>query len=47
VVVEVNRRPVASAADYRAAVKTLKKGDTALLRVKHGQATQYVPLRVK
>jgi serine protease Do len=47
VVVEVNRRPVSSAADYRNAVKTVKKGDTALLRVKHGQATQYVPVRVK
>ncbi len=47
VVVEVNRRPVNSAADYRAAVKSLKKGETALLRVKHGQATQYVPLRIK
>jgi serine protease Do len=47
VVVEVNRRVVASAADYRNAVKGVKKGDTALLRVKHGQATQYVPVRVK
>jgi serine protease Do len=47
VVLEVNRRPVASAADYRKAVKGLKKGDTALLRVKHGQQTQYVPVRVK
>jgi serine protease Do len=47
VVVEVNRQPVASAADYRKAGKSLKKGDTVLLRVKHGQATQYVPVRVK
>jgi serine protease Do len=47
VVLEVNRRPVASAADYRKAVKGLKKGDTALLRVRHGQQTQYVPVRVK
>jgi len=47
VVVEVNRHPVGSAADYRAAVKSVKKGDTALLRVKHGQSTQYVPVRVK
>ncbi|HTO99422.1 MAG TPA: Do family serine endopeptidase [Myxococcales bacterium] len=47
VVVEVNRRSVASAADYKTAVKGVKKGDTALLRVKHGQATQYVPVRVK
>ena len=47
VVVDVNRHPVASAADYRNAVKAVKKGDTALLRVKHGQAIQYVPVRVK
>jgi serine protease Do len=47
VVVEVNRRPVNSAADYRSAVKSVKKGDTALVRVKHGQATQYIPVRVK
>ena len=47
VVVEVNRRPVNSAADYRNAVKSVKKGDTTLVRVKHGQATQYVPVRVK
>ncbi len=47
VIVEVNKQVVASAADYKKAAKTLKKGDTALLRVKHGQATQYVPLRIK
>ena len=47
VVVELNRRSVNSAADYRSAVKTVKKGDTVLVRVKHGQATQYVPVRVK
>src|SRR5438105_5352292 len=47
IVVEVNRRPVGSAADYRAAVKSVKKGDTALVRIKHGQSTTYVPVRVK
>jgi serine protease Do len=47
VVLEVNRQPVASAGDYKKAVKGLKKGDTALLRVRHGQITQYVPVRVK
>ncbi len=46
-IVELNRQPVASAADYRKAAKGLKKGDTALVRVKHGAATQYVPLRIK
>ena len=47
VVVEVNRRVVGSATEYRNAVKNVKKGDTALLRVKHGQQTQYIPVRVK
>ena len=47
VVVEVNRRAVASAADYRNASKSVKKGETALLRIRHGQTTQYVPVRVK
>ena len=47
VVVEVNRHPVNSASEYRNAAKGLKKGETALLRVRHGQATQYVPVRVK
>jgi serine protease Do len=47
VIVEINRQPVASVGDYRKAAKGLKKGDTALARVKHGQSTQYVPLQVK
>ena len=47
VVVEVNRRPVSNPADYHNAVRSLKKGDTALVRVKHGQSTQYVPVRIK
>jgi serine protease Do len=47
IVVEVNRRPVGSASDYRSAVKSVKKGDTALVRIKHGQSTTYVPVRVK
>jgi serine protease Do len=47
IVVEVNRHPVNSVGDYRNAVKGLKKGETALVRVKRGQATQYVPVRIK
>ena len=47
VIAEVNRRPVGSAAEYKTAVKSVKKGDTALVRVRRGQATQYVPVRVK
>jgi serine protease Do len=47
VIVELNRKPVESATDYRKAAKSLRKGDNALLRVKHGQLTQYVPVRIK
>jgi serine protease Do len=47
VIVELNRKAVATAADYKNAVKSVKKGDTALVRVRRGQATQYVPVRVK
>jgi serine protease Do len=47
VVVELNRQPVSSPADYHRAVKGLKKGDTALVRVKHGQATRYIPLQIR
>ncbi len=47
VIAELNRRPIASAADYKNAVKGVKKGDTALVRVRRGQASQYVPVRVK
>jgi serine protease Do len=47
VVLEVKHQPLASAADYRKAVNGLKKGDTALLRVRRGPATQYLTLHVK
>jgi serine protease Do len=47
VVLEVNRQPVASVADYKKFSKSFKKGDTALLRVKHGPSSAYVPLLVK
>jgi hypothetical protein len=38
---------VSSAADYRKAVKSLKKGDTALVRVRRGPGVVYVPVRIK
>ena len=47
VVLEINRQQVSSASDYRKLARSLKKGDTALLRIKHGQSTTYVPVRVK
>jgi serine protease Do len=47
VILEVNRQPVASIADYRKVVSKLKKGDTVLLRVRSGQAVQYVPVKIR
>jgi serine protease Do len=47
VILEVNRQPVASVADYRKVVSKLKKGDTVLLRVRSGQAVQYVPVKIR
>jgi serine protease Do len=47
VVLEVNRQPVGSVADYKKLSRSLKKGDTALLRVRHGPQSAYVPLTVK
>src|SRR5262249_60832056 len=47
VIVELNRRAGATAADYKNAGKSVKKGDTALVRVRRGQATQYGPGRVE
>jgi serine protease Do len=47
VVLEINRQPVASVSDYKKAVSKLKKGETALVRVRSGQAVQYVPIRIR
>ena len=47
VVLEINRQSVGSVADYKSAVSKVKKGQTALLRVRSGQAVQYVPVRVR
>ena len=44
---EVNRQPIGSVADYKKLSRSLHKGDTALLRVRHGQQSAYVPLAVK
>ena len=46
VILEINRQPVQSASDYRKVVQKLKKGDTALVRVRSGQLVQYVPVRI-
>ena len=47
VIVEVHKQPINSVADYRKAVKSLKKGDSPLLRVKRGQGTVYVSTHIK
>jgi serine protease Do len=47
VILEINRQPIASVADYKKAVSKLKKGETALVRVRSGQAVQYVPVRIR
>jgi serine protease Do len=46
VLVEVNRTPIATVADYRKALKGLKPGSTALLRVKRGTQAEYLTVRV-
>jgi serine protease Do len=47
VILEINRQPVTSVADYKKVVSKLKKGDTVLLRVRSGQAVQYVPAKIR
>ena len=47
VILEINRQPVASVADYKKIVSKLKKGDTVLLRVRSGQAVQYLPVKLR
>jgi serine protease Do len=47
VILEINRQPVTSVADYKKLVSKLKKGDTVLLRVRSGQAVQYLPLKLR
>ncbi len=47
IIVEANRQPIASSADYRKAVKGVKKGDTVLVRVKRGPGARYLPVKVK
>ena len=46
VVVEVNRQAVANIGDYKKAVKSLKPGSTVLMRVRRGQAAEYLTLRL-
>jgi serine protease Do len=46
VVVEVARQPVTSAADYNRIARALKKGETALIRVRRGQIVQYVTVKL-
>jgi serine protease Do len=47
VIVEINRQPVSSVEDYRKALGRLKKGGTALVRVRQGPAATYMTLKLK
>jgi serine protease Do len=46
VIAEINRQQIASVSDYKKAVSKLKKGDTALVRVRSGNGAQYVTVRI-
>jgi serine protease Do len=46
VIAEINRQQIANVADYKKAVAKLKKGDTALVRVRSGGGAQYVTIRL-
>jgi S1-C subfamily serine protease len=47
VIVEVNRKAVESAGDYRRAMKSLKKGDIALVRIVSRQGARYQTFRIR
>jgi serine protease Do len=47
VIVEVNRQEVTSVDQYKKAIARLKKGGTALLRVKSGPSSTYMTLKLK
>ena len=47
VILEINRQPVVSVADYKKVVSKLKKGETALIRARSGQAVQYLPVKIR
>ena len=47
VILEINRQPVASVADYKKVVSKLKKGETALVRARSGPAVQYLSVKIR
>jgi serine protease Do len=47
VIVEMNRQPINSMDDYKKALSRLKRGGSALLRVKQGQSATYVTVKLK
>ena len=47
VIVEVNRQEIASVDQYKKAIARLKKGGTALLRVRRGASASYVTVKLK
>ena len=47
VILEINRQPVTSVAEYKKVASKLKKGETVLLRVRSGPAVQYLPAKIR
>ncbi|MFL5275520.1 MAG: Do family serine endopeptidase [Myxococcales bacterium] len=47
VIVEMNRQPIKTVDDYKKALSRLKRGSSALLRVKQGQSASYVTVKLK
>ena len=47
IILEINKKPIRTLADYSAAVEEVKPGDTALFLVERGSNTIYAALRVK
>jgi len=46
VIIELNKAPVASVGDYKKAIKAIKPGSSALLRLRRGNAVEYLTVRV-
>jgi serine protease Do len=47
VIVEMNRQPIKTLDDYKKALSKLKRGGSALLRVKQGQSATYMTIKLK
>ena len=47
VILEINKVPVASAEDYKKAIKNIKNGDTVMFLIRRGQMTMYSAFTLK